>query len=69
MFGRDAPNTVNELVPLWGNYPKGPYTKIEYTLAPKYLNRDYIKTKINIIRAHGPLGSASYGFTVVILCV
>ena len=36
--------------------PKGPWTQIVYTLAPKYLYRDYIKAKVYTIWAHGPLG-------------
>ena len=38
------------------SYPKGPCTQIVYTLAPKYLYRDYIKAKVYTIWAHGPLG-------------
>ena len=36
--------------------PKGPCTQIVYTLAPKYLYRDYFKAKLCTIRVHGPLG-------------
>ena len=36
--------------------PKGPCTQIVYTLALKYLYRDYIKAKVYAIWAHGPLG-------------
>ena len=37
---------------LWA--PKGPCTQIVYTLAPKYLHRDYFKAKVRTIRAHRP---------------
>ena len=30
-----------------------------YTLAPKYLERDYFKAKVYTIRVHGPLGEKS----------
>ena len=36
--------------------PKGPCTQIVYTLALKYLYRDYIKAKVYTIWVHGPLG-------------
>ena len=36
--------------------PKGPCTPIVYTLAPKYLHRDYFKAKVYTIWVHGPLG-------------
>ena len=35
---------------------KGPCTQIVYTLAPKYLNRDYIEAIVYTIWVHGPLG-------------
>ena len=35
--------------------PKGPCTQIVYTLAPKYLNRDYIEAIVYTIWVHGPL--------------
>ena len=37
-------------------YPKGPCTQIVYTLALKYLYRDYIKANVYTIWVHGPLG-------------
>ena len=37
-------------------YPEGPRTQKVYTLAPKYLYRDYVKAKVYTIRAHGPSG-------------
>ena len=37
-------------------YPKDPCAQIVYTLAPKYLYRDYIKAKVYTICVHGPLG-------------
>ena len=36
--------------------PKGPCTQIVYTLAPKYLYRDYFKANVYTNWAHGPLG-------------
>ena len=36
--------------------PKGPCTQTVYTLALKYLYRDYIKAKGYTIWVHGPLG-------------
>ena len=33
--------------------PKGPCTQIVYTLAPKYLYRDYFKAKVYAIWVHG----------------
>ena len=36
--------------------PKGPCTQTVYTLAPKYLNRDYFKAKVYTISLHGTLG-------------
>ena len=39
-----------------GTYPKDPCTQIVYTLALKYLYRDYIKAKVYTIWVHGPLG-------------
>ena len=41
---------------VWGVFPKGPCTQIVYTLAPKYLYRDYFKAKVYTIWVHGPLG-------------
>ena len=45
---------------VWGSgfsvYPKGPCTQRGYTLAPKYLYRDYSKAKVCTIWVHGPLG-------------
>ena len=38
--------------------PKGPCTQVAYTVAPKYLYRDYFKAKVCTIWAHGPLGKA-----------
>ena len=35
---------------------KGPCTHIAYTLAPKYLYRDYVTAKLYAIWVHGPLG-------------
>ena len=35
--------------------PRGPCTQIVYTLAPKYLYRDYFKAKVYTIWVHGPL--------------
>ena len=36
--------------------PKDPCAQIVYTLALKYLYRDYMKAKAYTIWAHGPLG-------------
>ena len=36
---------------------KGPRTFLVYTLAPKYLYRDYFKAKVYTIWAHGMLGT------------
>ena len=41
--------------------PKGPCTQIVYTLALKYLYRDYIKAKVYTIWVHGPLGAELLG--------
>ena len=41
----------------WKPLPKGPCTQRVYTLAPKYLDRDYFKAKVYTIWVHGPLGS------------
>ena len=38
------------------SFPKGPCTQIVYTLAPKYLYRDYFKDKEYTIWVHGPFG-------------
>ena len=35
--------------------PKGPCAQIAYTLAPKYLYRDYFKAKVYTIWVHGGL--------------
>ena len=35
--------------------PKSPCTSIAYTLAPKYLVRDYFKAKVYTIWVHGSL--------------
>ena len=40
--------------------PMGPCTQIVYTLAPKYLYRDYIKANVSTIWVHGPLGVESF---------
>ena len=37
------------------SHPEGPCTQIVYTLAPKYLYRDYIKAKVSTIWVHGPV--------------
>ena len=37
-------------------YPLGPCTQVVYTLAPKYLYRDYFKAKAQTIWVRGPLG-------------
>ena len=34
----------------------GPCAQMVYTLAPKYLYRDYIKANVYTIWVHGPLG-------------
>ena len=44
----------------WG-YSKGPCAQIVYTLAPKYLSREYFKAKVYAIWAHGPLGLTKSG--------
>ena len=38
--------------------PDGPCTKIAYTLAPKYLFRDYFQAKVYTVWVHGPLGKS-----------
>ena len=38
------------------HYPKSPCTQIVYTLAPKYLYKDYFKAKVYTIWVHGPVG-------------
>ena len=43
------------LVPPKGIFPKGPCTQLVYTLALKYLTRDYVKAKVYTNWAHGPL--------------
>ena len=45
---------------------KGPCTQIVYTLAPKYLYKDYFKAKVYTIWVHGPLG-VSYTWVFRIL--
>ena len=40
-------------------HPKGPCTQIVYTLAPKYLYRDYLSANVYTIWVHGPLGTLS----------
>ena len=37
-------------------FPKGPCTHIVYTVAPKYLYRDYFKAKVCTVWVHGPSG-------------
>ena len=43
------------LDPKW-SYPMGPCNQIVYTLAPKYLYRDYLKANVYTVWVHGPLG-------------
>ena len=45
-------------------HSKGPCTQIVYTLAPKYLYRDYFKAKVSTIWVHGPFGKVLIGFKV-----
>ena len=45
-------------------FPKGPCTQIVYTLALKYLYRDYIKADVYTIWVHGPLGIAEQSSSV-----
>ena len=40
--------------------PRGPCTRIVYTLALKYLYRDYIKAKVYTIWVHGPSSPKPY---------
>ena len=44
--------------------PKGPCTRIVYTLGPMYLYREYFKTKVYTIWVHGPLGRTILGLGV-----
>ena len=63
---RPLPNgsdfALGESLPIFigcGAFPEGPCTEIVYTLAPKYLYRDYFKAKVYTIWVHGPLGFGS----------
>ena len=52
LFAKASVKRVQDLP----SYPKGPCTQIVYTLAPKYLYRDYFKAKVYTIWVHGPSG-------------
>ena len=44
------------------NFPKGPCTQTVYTVAPRYLYRDYFKAKVyTTIWVRGPLGMSCLG--------